>query len=62
LRHLGYAAGNITSALAQLIGGKPQLAIQTHKSGSSKQARKRYRLTNEGLRAVERLLEGGTIG
>jgi len=62
LRHLGYAASNITSALTQLIVRKPQLAIQTHKSGSSKQARKRYRLTNEGLRAVERLLEGGTIG
>lgn len=62
LRHLGYAASNITSALNSLIARKPQYAIQTHKSGSSKQARKRYRLTNEGLRAVERMLEGGASG
>jgi hypothetical protein len=62
LRHLGYAASNITSALNSLIARKPQYAIQTHKSGSSRQARKRYRLTNEGLRAVERMLEGGTSG
>jgi len=59
LRHLGYAASNITSALNSLIARKPQYAIQTHKSGNSKQARKRYRLTNDGLRAVERMLEGG---
>lgn len=62
LRHLGYAASNITSALNSLIARKPQLAIQTHKSGSSRQARKRYRLTNEGLRAVERMLEGAANG
>jgi len=44
--------------LTQLIVRKPALVIQTHKSGSTKQARKRYRLTNEGLRAVERMLAG----
>ena len=60
LKHLGYAASNITSALTQLIVRKPQLAIQTHKSGSSQQARKRYRLTNEGLRSVERMLDEGS--
>lgn len=62
LRHLGFAASNITSALNSLIERRPQLAIQTHKSGSSRQARKRYRLTNEGLRAVERMLEGDANG
>jgi hypothetical protein len=61
LRHLGYAASNITSALTQLIVRKPALVLQTHKSGSSKQARKRYRLTNEGLRSVERMLQGGSL-
>ncbi|MGC2461193.1 MAG: hypothetical protein WA446_09525, partial [Steroidobacteraceae bacterium] len=62
LRHLGYGASNITSALNSLMARRPQLAIQTHKSGSTQQARKRFRLTNEGLRAVERMLEGGANG
>jgi DNA-binding PadR family transcriptional regulator len=40
---------------------KPALVIQTRKGGSSKQARKRYRLTGEGIRAVEKMIaESGT--
>lgn len=59
LNHLGYRIGNITSALGSLIARKPQLVIQTRKSGSTQQARKRYRLTNEGIKQVERMVRGG---
>ncbi|MFZ3321349.1 MAG: hypothetical protein WA190_03190 [Usitatibacter sp.] len=59
LRHLGYAVANITSAFDNLINRKPQLVIQTRKSGTSQQARKMYKLTMEGQRAVERMLGDG---
>lgn len=58
LKHLGHGVGNITSALGSLISRKPQLVIQTRKSGSSQQARKRYKLTNEGVKQVERMIRG----
>lgn len=49
LKNLGHGVSNITVALSRLINQKPQLVIQTKKSGSSKQARKTYRLTSAGL-------------
>lgn len=58
LKHLGHGVGNITTALGSLISRKPQLVIQTRKSGSSQQARKRYRLTNEGIKHIERAIAG----
>lgn len=56
LRHLGHGISNITRAFDQLINQRPQLAIQTRKSGSAKQARKKYRITAEGMRAVQRMI------
>jgi hypothetical protein len=61
LKHLGHGISNITTALSSLIERKPQLVIQTRKSGNSKQARKRYRLTDAGVKAVDRLLAGGEV-
>lgn len=61
LKHLGHGVSNITTALTGLIERKPQLVIQTRKSGNSKQARKRYRLTDAGIKAVERMIAGGEI-
>lgn len=58
LKHLGHGASNITTALNSLISRKPQLVIQTRKSGSSQQARKRYKLTNEGNKQVVRMIRG----
>lgn len=58
LKHLGYGVTNITSALNDLINRKPQLVIQTHKSGKSKQARKKYKLTQEGIKLVKTMLAG----
>jgi hypothetical protein len=56
LKNLGHGVANITSAFDSLIARKPQMVIQTKKSGTTRQARKLYRLTIEGQRAVERML------
>lgn len=57
LKNMGYKVGNITDALSSLIERRPALVIQTGKSGTSRQARKKYRLTTEGIRAVEHMLD-----
>ena len=58
LKHLGYASSNITNALSSLMTRKPQLVIQTKKSGNSQQARKKYKLTIEGIKQAKRMLDG----
>jgi hypothetical protein len=58
LKHLGYPVKNITSAFTRLQSKKPVLASQTRKSGTSKQARKKYKLTQAGMTAVERMCQG----
>jgi hypothetical protein len=59
LKHLGHASANITRDLDRLMERSPRLVMQVRKTGTSKQARKRYRLTREGIRAVERMLSNG---
>lgn len=56
LKNLGHGIGNITDALSALMNRKPSLVIQVQKSGNSKQARKRYKITNAGLVAVREML------
>ena len=56
LTHLGYKVGNITNALSALMNRKPALVVQLRKSGSSKQARKSYKLTTSGQQAVNQML------
>jgi hypothetical protein len=58
LKHMGHGVANITSAFDNLIQRRPQLVIQTRKSGNTRQARKLYKLTTEGIRAVERMSGG----
>lgn len=58
LKDLGHRVGNITEALNQLKGERPALVLQLKKSGTSKQARKTYKLTNEGARRVSAMIEG----
>jgi hypothetical protein len=58
LKHLGHGVSNITRALDELKNRKPQLVIQIEKAGKSKQARKRYKVTAAGKKAVEKLLAG----
>lgn len=56
LKDLGHPSANITDSYNSLIKRKPPAVRQVQKSGSSKQARKLYRLTNEGVREVARML------
>jgi len=37
---------------------RPGLARQVQKTGTSKQARKKYRLTDAGIRQVQKMLAG----
>ncbi|HVY18889.1 MAG TPA: hypothetical protein VHA70_02280 [Bauldia sp.] len=62
LKHIGYGVLNITDALSQLIADKPNLVIQLAKSGSSRQARKTYKVTDAGNRRVQEMLNGGVPG
>jgi len=55
LKNLGHPSTNITRDFDDLIGRKPKMVVQTRKSGSSKQARKLYRVTHEGLVEVARM-------
>ncbi len=56
LKHLGYPSTNITRDLDFLMARSPKQVMQTRKHGTSKQARKLYKLTREGVRAVEAML------
>ncbi|WP_148218044.1 hypothetical protein [Opitutus terrae] len=56
LKHLGHGVGNITRCFESLIASRPQLVIQTRKSGTTQQARKQYRVTAEGVARVNQML------
>ena len=58
LKDLGHGVGNITDAFSSLIKRRPSLVMQTAKTGTSRQARKRYKLTRAGLDQVSRMLQG----
>jgi hypothetical protein len=58
LKDLGHGVGNITDALSALKDEKPALVLQLKKSGTSKQARKTYKLTQEGIRRVHGMIPG----
>jgi len=57
LKDLGHGVGNITEALSQLKDDRPALALQLKKSGTSKQARKIYKLTQEGIKRVQGMMD-----
>ncbi|HEY5816569.1 MAG TPA: hypothetical protein VIS95_09565 [Solirubrobacterales bacterium] len=58
LKDLGQGVANITESLAGLQERKPSLVRQMAKSGKSKQSRKTYKLTEAGIREVERMISG----
>ncbi|WP_375462300.1 hypothetical protein [uncultured Enterovirga sp.] len=53
LKDLGHGVGNVTDALSSAMREKPALIIQLRKAGSSRQARKSYKVTEAGCRWVE---------
>jgi hypothetical protein len=62
LKDLGRESKNITDSFNTLMKRTPPAVRQVQKSGSTRQARKKYRLTEPGIRAVQRMIrgEGGT--
>jgi hypothetical protein len=59
LKDLGHRLPNVTDALSKLEDRRPALLRQVSKSGRSRQSRKTYRLTQEGVAEVKRLLAQG---
>ncbi len=57
LKDLGHGIGNITEALSQLKDDRPALLLQLKKSGSTRQARKTYKLTQAGMNRVEEMIQ-----
>lgn len=58
LKQLGYGIGNITRAFTRLQTQKPVLIQQLQKKGTTKQARKKYRVTAAGKRTVQEMVYG----
>jgi hypothetical protein len=56
LKHLGYRVSNVTVSISLLMKKKPALMIQTRKGGNSKQSRKKYKVTQAGIKYIEQLL------
>jgi hypothetical protein len=60
LKHLGHALGNVTRTFDQLKAEKPASIVQLKKEGTSRQARKKFKVTSEGKKRVERMLAART--
>lgn len=58
LKNLGEGVVNITSALEAIKTQKPALCLQLKKAGTSRQARKTYKITVAGIKAVEAMIGG----
>jgi hypothetical protein len=56
LTNLGHRITHINHKFDLLISSKPQLALQLKKSGSTRQARKKYKLTAAGIAKVQGML------
>jgi hypothetical protein len=56
LKDLGHGLSNVTDALNSLQERRPAHVRQVSKSGSSRQARKTYKLTTVGVNAVRAML------
>jgi hypothetical protein len=60
LKDMGHAVNNITDALNSNINKKPQRVIQLQKAGTTRQSRRTYKVTHEGLIYVQGMLGGGS--
>lgn len=56
LTRLGHGVNNVTQSVTQLINKQPNLMIQTRKEGKTKQAKKKYKVTSEGVKAVQEMV------
>lgn len=58
LKQLGFGVGNVTRAFDNLTAMRPQPIMQTRKSGTSRQARKKFKITDQGVKTIERMRQG----
>ncbi|MXX74399.1 MAG: hypothetical protein F4210_05360 [Holophagales bacterium] len=58
LKNLGHRIANITDAINVLKRRNPAPVVQLRKSGKTRQARKTYKVTDAGVRAVEEMIRG----
>ena len=58
LTHLGHKVANITDAIDSVKNQQPMLILQLKKSGSSRQARKLYKVSHEGVKHVKGMIGG----
>lgn len=58
LKDLGHKLANITKSIDSMKSRKPMLILQIRKGGSSGQARKLYRVSQEGIKRVEEMVGG----
>lgn len=56
LKNLGHPIANVTDALTSNKERKPSRILQLRKAGSTRQARKTYKLTHEGLVFVQGMI------
>jgi len=56
LKHLGHGLNNVTDAINQLMARSPKLMMQVRKEGKTQQAKKKYKVTVEGFRYVQQML------
>ncbi len=59
LRNLGHGVPGINKVFDNRIATSPQQVIQTRKSGTTRQARKTYKVTKVGINRVQELLDNG---
>lgn len=58
LNNLGHKLANVTDSIDSTKNRKPMLMLQTRKSGSSKQARKLYQVSQAGIKRIEEMIRG----
>jgi hypothetical protein len=59
LKQMGHPSSNITRDFDVLMSRTPRMVMQVRKQGTTKQARKLYTLTREGIKVVEEQLSKG---
>lgn len=62
LKRNGIPVPNITRAIESNLRAKPPLMVQKKKMGTTRQARKQYAITSEGVAFVESRLGGSAAG
>jgi hypothetical protein len=62
LKRAGIPVPNITRAIESNLRAKPPLMVQKKKMGTTRQARKQYAITPEGVEFVESKLQGAAGG